>query len=151
MSIKTSDSVLEHGKQQYSFEQASNQFSLDQYSTLYKLSIVEVYTEYLYVYCEETKFRAVNSATIAIWQFLTCLQHNSRTSWRSATIESRQDYPQNVEANSVYSMALSAMMKGRVMKKGHNDHQDSDARLTDMAWEGASVELVLMQENHRWR
>ena len=38
-------------------------------------------------------------------------------------------------------------MKGGLVKKGHNDLRDSDARLADIAWGGVAVEPVLVPEN----
>ena len=40
-------------------------------------------------------------------------------------------------------------MKGGLVKKGHNDLHDSDARFADIAWGGVSTEPVLVTENDR--
>ena len=37
--------------------------------------------------------------------------------------------------------------KGGLVKKGHNDLRDSNARLADPAWGGVSIEPVLVPEN----
>ncbi len=39
--------------------------------------------------------------------------------------------------------------KGGLVKKGHNDLRDSDARLAELAWGGVVVEPVLVPENDR--
>ena len=48
-------------------------------------------------------------------------------------------------------MALSAVMKGGLMKQGHNDHRDSDVWLAVMALGGVSVEPDLLQEKYNYQ
>ena len=40
-------------------------------------------------------------------------------------------------------------LKGGLVKRGHNDLRDSDAKLADIAWSGVSVEPILVPENDR--
>ena len=39
--------------------------------------------------------------------------------------------------------------KGGLVKKGHNDLRDSDARIADVAWNGVVVEPILVPENDK--
>ena len=39
--------------------------------------------------------------------------------------------------------------KGGLVKKGHNDLRDSDARIADVAWGGVAIEPVLVPENDK--
>ena len=40
--------------------------------------------------------------------------------------------------------------KGGLVKRGHNNLHDSDARLADVAWGSVSVEPILIPENDKW-
>ena len=39
--------------------------------------------------------------------------------------------------------------KGGLVKKGHNDLRDSDARIADVAWGGVAIEPILVPENDK--
>ena len=39
--------------------------------------------------------------------------------------------------------------KGGLVKKGHNDLRDSDARIADVAWGGVAIEPILVPENEK--
>ena len=39
--------------------------------------------------------------------------------------------------------------KGGLVKKGHNDLHDSDARIADVAWGGVAIEPILVPENDK--
>ena len=40
-------------------------------------------------------------------------------------------------------------MKGGLVKKGHNNLQDSEARLAELAWGRVSIQPILIPENDR--
>ena len=77
------------------------------------------------------------------WIALTSPPRSSATSWQLATIMSQLAFLLSV----MNAELLSLCMKGGLVKKGHNDLRDSDARVAEIAWGGVSTEPILVTEN----
>ena len=78
---------------------------------------------------------------------MTCQLPSFETSWRFAIIMNHLDSQHHV-TDVVHLLAYSVVSTmGGLVKKGHNDLRDSDARIADVAWGGVAIEPILVPEN----
>ena len=83
---------------------------------------------------------------------MTCLPRSSATSWPFAIIvKLPAGLPSTCDGcGAPFSLQHGLdCAKGGLVKRGHDDIRDNDARLADMAWGGVSVEPIMIPENDR--